>query len=248
VAKLYLIDGMSHIYRAYYAIKWLTNRDGLSTNAIYGFTVMLRKLIEDEKPDYLGVAIDLSGPTVRHEKYEDYKAALQCSRNLRRIQETLKERVGRDSGSFAIRIRDEEPEIIKIALQKEKERIDSRQKAREKMDSEDWADRMDEYYMNRAFAPEREGSVDISPPPRYGVNEKDAPRLLNVLNKAIKALKDDGMELEFEKGSFGIKRINTRPHRVNPITSVVAINISIGDLKEIGKPVEYTGKELKFKN
>jgi len=181
-------------------------------------------------------------------KYEDYNAALQCSRNLRIIQETLKERVGRDSGSFAIRIRDEEPEIIKIALQKEKERIDSRQKAREKMDSEDWADRMDEYYMNRAFAPEREGSVDISPPPRYGVNEKDAPRLLNVLNKAIKTLKDDGMELEFEKGSFGIKRINTRPHRVNPITSVVAINISIGDLKEIGKPVEYTGKELKFKN
>jgi len=74
VATLYLIDGMSHIYRAYYAIKNLTNRDGMSTNAIYGFTVMLRKLIEEESPDYLGVAIDLFGPTVRHEKFERYKA------------------------------------------------------------------------------------------------------------------------------------------------------------------------------
>ena len=74
MAKLYLIDGMSHIYRAYYAIKWLTNQDGLSTNAIYGFTVMLRKLIEEEEPDYLGVAIDLFGATVRHEQYASYKA------------------------------------------------------------------------------------------------------------------------------------------------------------------------------
>jgi DNA polymerase-1 len=65
---------MSHIYRAYHAISGLTNAEGLSTNAIYGFTNMLRKLIKEEKPDYLGVAIDLVGPTVRHEQYEDYKA------------------------------------------------------------------------------------------------------------------------------------------------------------------------------
>lgn len=73
-AKLYLIDGMSHIYRAYHAIRGLTNAEGLPTNAIYGFTNMLRKLIKEEKPDYLGVAMDLVGPTVRHEKYEEYKA------------------------------------------------------------------------------------------------------------------------------------------------------------------------------
>ena len=59
VSKLYLIDGMSHIYRAYYAIKGLTTRYGAPTNAAYGFTVMLRKLIEEESPDYLGVALDL---------------------------------------------------------------------------------------------------------------------------------------------------------------------------------------------
>ncbi len=73
--RLFLVDGMSHIYRAYYAIpKYFSNSKGLPTNAIYGFTTMLRKLIADEKPDYIGVALDLEGPTVRHEKYEAYKA------------------------------------------------------------------------------------------------------------------------------------------------------------------------------
>jgi len=65
---------MSHIYRAYHAISGLTNAEGLPTNAIYGFTNMLRKLIKEDKPDYLGVAMDLPGPTVRHEQYPDYKA------------------------------------------------------------------------------------------------------------------------------------------------------------------------------
>ncbi len=65
---------MSHIYRAYYAVRGLTNKQGLPTNAIYGFTSMLRKLIKEERPEYLGVAIDLSGPTVRHEQYQDYKS------------------------------------------------------------------------------------------------------------------------------------------------------------------------------
>jgi DNA polymerase-1 len=72
--RLFLIDGMSHIYRAYYAIRNLSNSKGLPTNAIYGFTAMLRKLIQDQKPEYIGVALDLEGPTVRHEKYQDYKA------------------------------------------------------------------------------------------------------------------------------------------------------------------------------
>jgi DNA polymerase-1 len=72
--RVYLVDGMSHIYRAYYAIQRLSNSKGFPTNAVYGFTSMLRKLVEDEKPDYIGVAIDLEGPTVRHEKFEAYKA------------------------------------------------------------------------------------------------------------------------------------------------------------------------------
>src|SRR5438093_2157444 len=72
--RLYLVDGMSQLYRAYYAIKSLSNSKGLPTNAVFGFTAMLRKLIQDEKPDYIAVAFDLEGPTVRHDKFEAYKA------------------------------------------------------------------------------------------------------------------------------------------------------------------------------
>ncbi|MDR0842437.1 MAG: DNA polymerase I [Acidobacteriota bacterium] len=72
--RLFLIDGMSHIYRAYYAVRHLSNPQGLPTGAVFGFTSMLRKLIEEQKPDYIGVAIDLEGPTVRHEQFADYKA------------------------------------------------------------------------------------------------------------------------------------------------------------------------------
>ncbi len=72
--RLYLIDGMSQFYRAYYAIRRLTNREGFPTGAVFGFTSMLRKLVEEEKPDYLAVAMDLPGPTVRHEQFPDYKA------------------------------------------------------------------------------------------------------------------------------------------------------------------------------
>ncbi len=72
--SLYLVDGMSHIYRAYYAIRNLSTSKGFPTNAVYGFTSMLRKLIQEQQPDYIGVAFDLEGPTVRHEKFESYKA------------------------------------------------------------------------------------------------------------------------------------------------------------------------------
>ena len=65
---------MSHVYRAYHAIQGLTNRQGLSTNAVYGFTVMLRKLIQDEEPEFLAVAFDPRGPTIRHERFKEYKA------------------------------------------------------------------------------------------------------------------------------------------------------------------------------
>ena len=71
--KLFLIDGNSFCYRAFYAIKGLRSSRGESTNAVYGFISMLRKIIKDEKPHYLGVTFDLKAPTFRHKKYADYK-------------------------------------------------------------------------------------------------------------------------------------------------------------------------------
>jgi len=72
--KLFLIDGNSYCYRAFYAIKELRNSKGRPTNAVYGFILMLKKLLEKEKPAYIAVAFDLKGPTFRHKQFEDYKA------------------------------------------------------------------------------------------------------------------------------------------------------------------------------
>src|SRR5436309_7477905 len=71
--RLFLIDGYSNIFRAFYAIRNLSTSRGEPTNAIYGFVTMLRKLLREEAPELVGVALDV-GKTFRSEKYEDYKA------------------------------------------------------------------------------------------------------------------------------------------------------------------------------
>jgi DNA polymerase-1 len=71
---LYLVDGTSQLFRAYFAIRGLATAKGMPTNAVYGFTTMLRKLLKEEKPRWLAVAFDLPGPTFRHDRYEGYKA------------------------------------------------------------------------------------------------------------------------------------------------------------------------------
>ncbi|MBR4945084.1 MAG: DNA polymerase I [Peptococcaceae bacterium] len=72
--KLIVIDGNSLANRAFYAIPILSNSKGVITNAVYGFTNMLMRIIKQEKPDYLAVAFDVSRKVFRHEKYTDYKA------------------------------------------------------------------------------------------------------------------------------------------------------------------------------
>lgn len=71
--KIMLIDGHSIINRAYYGVPLLSNADGIYTNGVYGFLNILFKLIEEEKPQYIGVAFDLSAPTFRHQQFEAYK-------------------------------------------------------------------------------------------------------------------------------------------------------------------------------
>jgi DNA polymerase-1 len=72
--RLYLIDGYSNIFRAFYAIRGLSSSKGLPTNAVYGFLNMLRKLLREENPELVGVALDVGERTVRTEKFEEYKA------------------------------------------------------------------------------------------------------------------------------------------------------------------------------
>ncbi|HAK89146.1 MAG TPA: hypothetical protein DHV16_08940 [Nitrospiraceae bacterium] len=72
--NLYLIDGNSYFYRAFHAIRGLTNSKGFPTNAIYGFTNMIMKIIREKKPDAVAIAFDSPHPTERHRIYEEYKA------------------------------------------------------------------------------------------------------------------------------------------------------------------------------
>ncbi len=71
---LYLIDGTAYIHRAFHAIRGLTNSSGLATNAAFGFTRMVLKLLQDREPMYIGMFFDARGPTFRHDIYPEYKA------------------------------------------------------------------------------------------------------------------------------------------------------------------------------
>ena len=72
--KLVLIDGNSLLYRSFYAIQKLSSPQGFPTNAIYGFIITLRKILDREKPAYLGIVFDTPGPKLRHKVFKDYKA------------------------------------------------------------------------------------------------------------------------------------------------------------------------------
>ena len=71
---LYLIDGNSYLYRAFYAIRGLSASDGTPTNAIFGFINMILKILKEKNPDYFAIVFDSPGKTHRHELYEEYKA------------------------------------------------------------------------------------------------------------------------------------------------------------------------------
>lgn len=72
--KLMVIDGNSIVNRSFYGVRPLTTRDGLYTNAVYGFVTTLQRLLEEEKPEALCVTFDRREPTFRHLEYEGYKA------------------------------------------------------------------------------------------------------------------------------------------------------------------------------
>jgi DNA polymerase-1 len=72
--KILLIDGNSLLHRAFHALPPLRTSRGIHTNAVYGFTNMLFKILKEEDPDYVAVAFDKKGPTFRHTEYAAYKA------------------------------------------------------------------------------------------------------------------------------------------------------------------------------
>ncbi len=75
--KLVLIDGNSIAYRAFFALPLLNNDKGIHTNAVYGFTMMLLRILEDEKPSHIMVAFDAGKTTFRHKTFSEYKGGRQ---------------------------------------------------------------------------------------------------------------------------------------------------------------------------
>lgn len=75
--KLLLLDGNSLAYRAFFALPLLTNDQGIHTNAVYGFTTMLQKILAEEKPTRVLVAFDAGKTTFRHSTYKEYKGGRQ---------------------------------------------------------------------------------------------------------------------------------------------------------------------------
>ncbi|MFJ7184439.1 DNA polymerase I [Lysinibacillus xylanilyticus] len=75
--KLLLLDGNSLAYRAFFALPLLTNDSGIHTNAAYGFTTMLQRILEEEQPTKILVAFDAGKTTFRHETFTEYKGGRQ---------------------------------------------------------------------------------------------------------------------------------------------------------------------------
>nr|MBF0221260.1 DNA polymerase I [Desulfobulbaceae bacterium] len=73
-SPIYIIDGNAYIYRAFHAIAPLSNKEGLPTNAIYGFINILLRVIREKEPQYIAIAFDAKGPNFRHQQYPEYKA------------------------------------------------------------------------------------------------------------------------------------------------------------------------------
>ena len=84
--RLIIIDGNSIINRAFYALPDMNNKEGLKTNAIYGFTTMLFKIIDIYKPTHISVAFDRKAPTFRHLEFEEYKAGRKKMPDELRVQ------------------------------------------------------------------------------------------------------------------------------------------------------------------
>jgi 5'-3' exonuclease, N-terminal resolvase-like domain len=81
-ARLFLIDGSSYIYRAFFALPPAVNSAGFPTNATYGFINFMLKLLKRHQPEYLAVVLDAGRETFRNQMFADYKP---IGRNLRRV-------------------------------------------------------------------------------------------------------------------------------------------------------------------
>lgn len=109
---LWLIDGSSYIYRAFYALPPLTNKKGMPTGAIYGVIKMLKKLVETKQPEYICIALDPAGKTERHTYFEQYKANRSTMPDELRAQMPYFEPILQALGFKTIKVTGEEADDV----------------------------------------------------------------------------------------------------------------------------------------
>ena len=93
MSKILIIDGHSILNRGFYGLPDLTNSRGIHTNAVLGFLNILFKIMDEEKPDHLCVACDMSAPTFRHERFKEYKGTRKPMPEELREQVPLMKRI-----------------------------------------------------------------------------------------------------------------------------------------------------------
>ena len=102
MSRAVLIDGLSILNRAFYGVPDLTNSEGLHTNAVYGFLNIMFKILDEEAPDYLAVAFDVSAPTFRHKIFDGYKGTRKPMPDELRQQIPVMKDVLKAMGIFTI--------------------------------------------------------------------------------------------------------------------------------------------------
>ena len=110
--KILAIDGNSIMNRAFYGIRLLSNKDGVYTNAIFGFMNILLKLRDEFSPDKIAVAFDLKAPTFRHKEYADYKAGRKPMPDELRPQFPLIKQILRELGCAVLELEGYEADDI----------------------------------------------------------------------------------------------------------------------------------------
>lgn len=119
--KIVLIDGHSILNRAFYGLPDLTNSEGRHTNAVYGFLNILFKILEEENPQYLTVAFDLSAPTFRHKMFADYKGTRKAAAPEFREQVPLMKEVLKAMGVTCVELEGYEADDLLGTIAKQSE-------------------------------------------------------------------------------------------------------------------------------
>ncbi len=110
--KILLVDGNSLVYRSFFAIPRLTNREGIPTNAAYGFATVLRKILAEESPAHVAVVFDAGGTNFRHRLYPQYKANRPPTPDDLAVQKPLTREVCEVLGLPILEVRDVEADDV----------------------------------------------------------------------------------------------------------------------------------------